>query len=302
MPPEVAALGPGHLGTGTLVDQDTVHIRALLEGLIDDALGANDLTTALALVGGDNDLGTSVDDTVTEGVGGETSEDNGVNGTNTRASQEGNNGLGDHGKVDGHGIALLHALLFQGPGDARDFPEQLAESDIATRVGLVGFIDDGNFIGVLNGVTVDAVEGGVQATFGEERIVAILERTDVGGLEIAIKGEVLPSHASPEGVGRADRLLVQRPILLDTLQVGSGRVFVIECLGDVESVNFMALGDLQYSSQRGFFFTRDRTVGTELGTLPRRPWFWGRQTWLEISEESNENGEQLSKKMRRLVL
>ena len=69
MPPHVAAGGHGHVGAGAAVDQAVGDAGALLEGLVDDLLGADQLAAALALVAGDDDLGFRVVDAVAQGVG-----------------------------------------------------------------------------------------------------------------------------------------------------------------------------------------------------------------------------------------
>ena len=244
MPPEITAISPGHFSTGTLINQNAMHIGALLESLIDDALGADNLATTLTLIGSNNDLGTGVNDTVTERVGGETGENDRVDSANARASQESNHGLWNHRKVDSNSVTLLDALLLQGPSDAGDFTEQLSVGNIPALIGLIGLVDDGNLVGVLYGVAIHTVKGSVQATSEEPGIVAILEGAVVGGLEIAVEMEVLASHASPESVGLSNRLLVQLLVLIEVLQIGSSGVFFIESLGNVEGVDFVGLGYL----------------------------------------------------------
>lgn len=245
VPPEVTAGGPRDVSASAFVDQHAGNVGALLESLIDDALGANDLATTAALIGGDDDLGLSVDHTVPQRVRGETSEDDGVNSANTRASQEGNEGLGNHGKVDGNGITLLDTLLLEGPGDAGDLTEELAVGDGAALIGLVGLVDDGNLVGVLDGVTVDAVVGSVQTTLNEPGDITVDEGAGAGGLEVLFKGEVITGHASPEGVGVADGLFIELFVLVKVFEVGAGRMLVVEGFGDVDELGGLGLVGLQ---------------------------------------------------------
>ena len=65
MPPKVATFGERHLSASTLVDQAVLDVWALLESIIYDLLGANGLSTTLALVGSNHDLGLCVDNAVT---------------------------------------------------------------------------------------------------------------------------------------------------------------------------------------------------------------------------------------------
>ena len=249
VPPQVTALGPGHLGASPLVDQAGVHFGALLERLIDNALGANHLAATLSLIGGDNNLGAGVNQTVAEGVRRKTSENHGVNGTDTGAGQEGNQGLGNHGQVDAHGVALLDTLLLQSPGDTGDFAEQLAIGDDAAIIGLVGFIDNGGLVGVLDSMTINTVVGGIQATTDEPGIVAMFEGADMSGIKVAVKGEMLAGHARPEDIGVTDRLFVQFLVLGLVLQVSLGRVPLMESRRDREGLNLVAVRCLTMSAR-----------------------------------------------------
>lgn len=56
VPPPVAAFGPRDVGAGALVDQAVRDAGALLQGIVDNLLGADGLAATLALVGGDDDL------------------------------------------------------------------------------------------------------------------------------------------------------------------------------------------------------------------------------------------------------
>lgn len=157
MPPEVTATGPGNFRASTLIDKDVLNSRALLESVINNLLRANQLATSLAFISCDDDLAAGVDNTVAERVGRETSKDNGVNCTNTDTGHESNDGLGNHGKVDSNGVALADAHLLENPGSTRDLSEELSISDITTLGGLVGLVNDGNTIRVLESMTVDTV-------------------------------------------------------------------------------------------------------------------------------------------------
>ena len=115
MPPKIAAFGERHLGASALVDQAVLDVWALLESIVYDLLGANGLAAALALVGGDDDLGLCVNNAITQGVGAEASKDNRVDSTNARAGEESDNSLGNHGHVQSDGITLLHSHLLEHP-------------------------------------------------------------------------------------------------------------------------------------------------------------------------------------------
>lgn len=219
MPPPIPALGPGDLSAGALEDQAVGDVGALLQRLIDNLLGANDLAAALALVGRDDNLGLGVDDAVAQGIGRKAGKHNGVDSANTRAGQKSDQGLGNHGKIDGNRVALLDAHLLESVGDLRHLAEQLAVCDGAAIALIVGLIDDGRLVGVLKRVAVHAVEAGVQAALREPRIVAVLEAAGVHRLEIALPRKQLAGHTAPELLGLLDRLLVQLLVVLEAIEM-----------------------------------------------------------------------------------
>ena len=120
VPPPVAALGHGHVGASAFVNQAVGDIRALLEGIVDDLFSADQLASTLALVAGNNNLALRIIDTIAQGVGRETSEDDRMHGADARAGQESDQSLGNHGEIDGYGIALLDAHLLEHVGGLAD--------------------------------------------------------------------------------------------------------------------------------------------------------------------------------------
>ena len=66
VPPKVAAGGPRDVGAGALVDEHVADVGALFEGIVDNLLCADELSAALALVGGDDDPAAGVDDAVAQ--------------------------------------------------------------------------------------------------------------------------------------------------------------------------------------------------------------------------------------------
>lgn len=145
-----------------------------------------------------------------------------MDGSDACAGEESNDGFGDHGEVQGHGVALAHAHLLQGVGELGDFAQELAVGDDAAVGGIVGLVDDCGLVWVLEGVAVDAVVAGVQPALDEPGIVAVLEAAGVDGLEVALPGEQLAGEATPELVGVLDRLLVQLLVVLEAVEMGLG--------------------------------------------------------------------------------
>jgi hypothetical protein len=138
-----------------------------------------------------------------------------VDGANTDAGQDGDDGLGDHGHVDGDGVALLDAGLLEDPGDLGDVAEKLAVGDVAAIVDLVGLVDDGDTVGVLVSMAVDSVVAGVELALYEPLDVAVGEAASRDGLKVAGPGQQLAGGAAPELVGLGDGLLVELLVLLE---------------------------------------------------------------------------------------
>jgi hypothetical protein len=214
VPPVISAFSPWDLSTGSLEHETVGDVLALLERLVDDLLRADELAAALALVRGDDDLGGGVDDTIAERVGGETGEHDRVHGSDTCASQESDQRLWNHGKVESDGVALLDAHLGEDPRQAGDFSQELAVGDGAALALLIGFVDDGGLVRVLDGVAVDAVVGSIEATLDEPCSVTTGEGSRADGLEVPLPGEEIACHLAPELVGLGDGLLVHFLVLV----------------------------------------------------------------------------------------
>lgn len=157
VPPQIATLSERHIGASALVDQAVLDVRALLESIVDNLLGANGLAAALALVGGDDNLGLGVNDAIAQRVGAEAREDHGVDSADARAGQERDDGFGNHGHVQSDRVALLHAHLLEHPRELGHLRHELAVGDCATTLLLIGLVDDGRLVGVFEGVAVHAV-------------------------------------------------------------------------------------------------------------------------------------------------
>lgn len=221
VPPQITAGDHVNVGAGAAVDEDVADVGALLQGIVDNLLGADELATSLAFVGGDDEPGLGIKDTVPESVGGEAGKDNGVDGADTNTGQDGDDGLGDHGHVDGDGVTLLNAGLLQDPGDLGDVAEKLAVGDVAAIVDLVGLVDEGDAVGVLVSMAVDGVVAGVELALYEPLDVAVSEAAGRDGLKVAVPGQQLAGGAAPELVGLGDGLLVELLVILEVCRLNS---------------------------------------------------------------------------------
>lgn len=214
VPPEISASLHWDLGASAAENENVSDIWASSKSLIDDSLGSNRLSTSLTLISGDDNARVSIVDTVTERLGGETGEDDGVDSTDTGDGKECNDSLWNHRKVDSNGVSLLDAHLLQGKGKTADITEELPVGDSTTICWLISLVDDGNLVWVLEGVSIDSVVTGIESTLVEPGNITVLEGTAGDGLEWNIPVKEVVGHLSPEDVWLLNGLLVHGLVLL----------------------------------------------------------------------------------------
>lgn len=138
-----------------------------------------------------------------------------MDSTNTDDGEEGNKSLRNHGHVDGNGVTLLDAHLLEHCSQLADFAQKLSVRDCATSCRLVGLVDDGGAVRVLNCVAIDAVVAGVQPALEEPAHIAVLERTILDRLEGDVPVKQFAGALSPELVGVLDGLLVEHLVFFE---------------------------------------------------------------------------------------
>ena len=84
----------------------------------------------------------AVVDAIGDGGGGESAEDDGVDGADARAGEQRDGQLGRHAHVDGDAIALLDAERLEGVGELLHFGVEFGVGEAADFAGLA-FPDDG---------------------------------------------------------------------------------------------------------------------------------------------------------------
>ena len=92
--------------------------------LVNRPLELDQVAAAVARVLGEDGNAAGVGDAVGDGVGGESAEDDGVDGADTRAGEQRDGQLGRHAHVDGDAVALLNAEGLEGVGEALDIGVQ----------------------------------------------------------------------------------------------------------------------------------------------------------------------------------
>ena len=79
--------------------------------MVHDGFIVQDLIRLFSGIGEDHCLGIGVDDPICQLMGGESSEDDHVSGADSRARQDGNNALNDHGHIDNNAISHSNSKL-----------------------------------------------------------------------------------------------------------------------------------------------------------------------------------------------
>ena len=150
-----------------------------------------------------------------ERLRGEAAEDDRVNGPDPRARQHGDGGLGDHGQVDGHPVALADAHLPEHVGEAADLPVQVQVGEHPLVAGLA-FPDDGRLRpGVRLQVAVETVVSDVQ----------LAPQKPLGERRVPLQHLVPPPEpVQPLRLGGPEALPVPRGLLVEALirHVGPG--------------------------------------------------------------------------------
>ena len=106
--PHVAATAPCHIATGTLYHNNGIDPGAFIEGFVHVCFQWNVLTTAHALIRGNDQLTIGVVNAALQGFGREAAEYHRVNSADTGAGEHRVRSFGNHGKVNAHPIALFY--------------------------------------------------------------------------------------------------------------------------------------------------------------------------------------------------
>lgn len=100
VPPSITASRPRNFISSPLQYQHLLDVGAFRNGSVGNPLEGNGFTASLAFVGCDKDSGLAILHTVAEGLCREPSKDDGVDGTDTGAGEEGCNSVPCHGEVN----------------------------------------------------------------------------------------------------------------------------------------------------------------------------------------------------------
>ena len=128
------------------VDDDVLDGVARGHGFVDGALELDLVAAAVACVLRDDGHARRIVDAVGDGVGGESAEDDGVDGADARACQQGDGQFRRHAHVDGDAVAFADAERLERVGELLHFDVQFGVGQAANFARLA-FPDDGGLVG-----------------------------------------------------------------------------------------------------------------------------------------------------------
>ena len=202
-----------------LVNKDGVDGGTLGECLIDDLL---ELDLGAAAVGdvlrNDGDAGGIVD-AVDDGVRGEATEDDGVDGADAGAGEQRDGELGAHAHIDGDAVAFADAAIFEDVAEALDLLVKIGIGELADFSRLA-FPEQGDLVGAgTESVAVDTVVAKVELAAGEPASIAhfAFEHMRMRSEPVEFGG-----GRGPEDVRVFDALAVEGFVFGEALDVGLG--------------------------------------------------------------------------------
>ena len=125
MIPVVTAFDDAQGKVAALDDDDILDGRAVLHRIVSIVLQRQQIPSAVAAVGRDEELGLGIEDAVLQRIRAETAEDHRMHRSDPGARQHGDRRLGNHRKVDGHAVAFAYAERLEHIGEFVDVAVQV---------------------------------------------------------------------------------------------------------------------------------------------------------------------------------
>ena len=170
VPPKITASQEWDMRvSGSLEHKHVAHMGTFLQCVVHDLFRLDGLSASLGLIGGDDDSGVGIDDSVPQRRGRETSKHHGMERTNSNDSQESHNGFWDHGQINRYGVAFLDSEIGKSSCQLADILEQFTIGDGSAFVDLVSLVNDGGFFWVFHRPSVHSIVRSVQLTIDEPR-------------------------------------------------------------------------------------------------------------------------------------
>ena len=194
---DIASLGHGYCYPGSLDDDYLLNGGCSLHCLIHIGLERQWLAAPVEAVSGDDNLGLSIVDPAVQAAGGESREDDGVNGSDLGACQHGDGQLWDHGEVSDDSVTLDYTSALEGIGHLVDLDIELAVGDIpGISNGLADkVVGDLVLLGPL-GMPVHGIVGHIDLAAGEPLevgLAGVIQDLGVGHRPVSIGlGHLVP--------------------------------------------------------------------------------------------------------------
>ena len=220
--PLVTAFNHVDFSTSALEDDDVLNGIATTHGecFVSDRLERDGLTTTVLAIGSDQGNSAGVIDTITQRLGREATENDGVNRTNTSTGLHCADAFNGHRHVDDNTVTLLDAHTTQGIGKFGNLGEQLLVGHLS-YFAVVGFEDQGNLVALASfDLTIQTVVRNIQLAVGkplEERGVGLVQHLG----KRFLPGDQVTGTLGPETFIIGLRFCAQRPI---AIHPGNGSV------------------------------------------------------------------------------
>ena len=206
MPPDIAVLLDINLNIGPLGDDYAFDLGAASEGVIDILFDGNDLPSAVAGVGGDDNFRATVGKAVLDAFAAEAAENHGVDGADAGATEHGNDGFGNERHVDQNAVAFFDAVPLEDIREHADFAVELLVGEGLFVAGFA-FPNDRSLVAARAvEMAVEAVLAGVELSTDEPLGVGEFPVQDLLPLFAPDK---IRSLASPEFLGVLERFRVE---------------------------------------------------------------------------------------------
>jgi hypothetical protein len=169
--------------------------------------------TAMALVGGDQHLGTGILDPVGQRLGRKAGEHHRMHGAQAHAGQHDDHDFGNHRQVNGDHVTLLHAEAAEHIGQTAHLVRQLAPAHAARLVWMIALPEDGGQRRLGWQVTIDTVDRGVQRAVGKPAD-ARFDRIKKGVLDLGKRLDPVELRGllAPEALRFVQRAAVERRV------------------------------------------------------------------------------------------
>ena len=162
MVPDVPAVDPVGLASCASDHDDAINTVDLRQCRVDVLFEWHGFAATNTLIGGDHRAARCVIDAIFERFGGEATEDDRVDGADTRTGEHGERGFGNHGHVDTHTVTLTDSLRSQSVREATNLNLELLIGKPLGVIGVIPLPDNRGVICALRQVPVNAVHGDVQ--------------------------------------------------------------------------------------------------------------------------------------------